>query len=147
MDFGQDQQHGLAASVGGAMEGRGRQMPDHEGVILCVCLVGGGALVGAGGWWIGMINVVMLIIHLPTASFSHGDCRADKVQHSKELLSCSCSGAVSPPSHGVSTKSVSISSIPSSSAVSQCWGLNPTGIPSKLLCRCPFLDQESVLMV
>lgn len=86
------------------MEGQGRQMPDHEGVILCVCLVGGGALVGAGGWWIGMINVVMLIIHLPTASFSHGDCRADKVQHSKELLSCSCSGSVSPPSHGVSTK-------------------------------------------
>ena len=104
MDFGQDQQHSLAASVGGAMEGQGRQMPDHEGVILCVCLVGGGALVGAGGWWIGMINVVMLIIHLPTASFSHGDCRADKVQHSKELLSCSCSGSVSPPSHGVSTK-------------------------------------------
>ena len=51
-----------------------------------------------------MINVVMLIIHLSTASFSHGDCGADNVQHSKELLSCSRSGSVSPPSHGVSTK-------------------------------------------
>ena len=95
-----------------------------------------------------MINVLMLIIHLSTASFSHGDCGADNVQHSKELLSCSRSGSVSPPSHGVSTKKiVSTSSIPSSSAVSQCWGLNPTGIPSRLFCGCPFLDQESVLMV
>lgn len=95
-------------SLGGRSSGgAGRQMPDHEGVTLCVCLVGAGALVGAGGWWIGMINVVMLIIHLSTAStasFSHGDCGADKVQHSKELLSCSHSGAVFPPSHGVSTK-------------------------------------------